>query len=64
MAVPRTGKFAEPHQVWLSVQRTYRQTYGIKSAQLVTERVMYTKLLEDKQIFYNKKKLFYNCKNL
>jgi len=39
MEVPRFGKMAEPCHVRISVKRLYGWTYGMKSAQLVTERV-------------------------
>ena len=36
----------------------------MKCTQLVTERAVETELFKEKQVFQNKNKLFYSCKNL
>ena len=35
----------------------------MKSTQLITERAMEIELFKEKQVFQNKNKLFYSCKN-
>jgi len=58
MRVPHFEKIGKTRPVGISVKQAYRQTYGIKYTQFVTERIMKTELFKHNKNFVTKRNYF------
>ena len=63
MRVPHFEKIGKTRPVGISVKQAYRQTYGIKYTQFVTERIMKTELFKHNKNFVTKRNYFKTANN-